>query len=118
MVDLDISAGLALKRQVQIWNSSYAFAYPALFTDASTGEIGLSLEYGGHSSFFENHVVGFWGDFLVYIMTSSSIGVGRYGDYVTIRRNANPKFFDAFGYGEKDVSGVGQPDVHYVVFGR
>jgi len=118
MVDLDISAGLALKKQVQIWNSSYAFAYPALFTDASTGEIGLSLEYGGNSSFFENHVVGFWGDFLVYITTSSSIGVGRYGDYVTIRRNANPKFFDAFGYGEKDVSGVGQPDVHYVVFGR
>jgi len=117
MVDLDISNNFNLKKQVQIWNSNYAFAYPALFTAASTGEIGLSLEYGGNGN-YENHVVGFWGDFLVYITTSSSIGVNRYGDYVTIRRDANPKYFDAFGYGMKDVSGSGQTDVHYVIFGR
>ena len=117
MVELDISSGFSLKQQVQIWNSSYAYAYPALFTAASTGEIGLSLEYGGNGN-FENHVVGFWGDFLVYITTSSSIGVNRYGDYVTIRRDANSKYFDAFGYGMNDVSGSGQPDVHYVIFGR
>ena len=117
MVDLDIGAGFTLKQQVQIWNSSYAFAYPALFTAASTGEIGLSLEYGGNGN-FENHVVGFWGDFLVYITTSSSIGTNRFGDYVTIRRDSNSKFFDAFGYGLTDVSGSGQPDVHFVIFGR
>jgi hypothetical protein len=116
MVDLDISSNFSLKQQVQIWNSSYAFAYPALFT-STTGEIGLSLEYGGNG-FFENHVVGFWSDFIVYITTSSSIGSNRYGDYVTIRRDSNPKFFDAFGYGMKDVSGVGKPDVHFVIFGR
>lgn len=117
MVDLDISNSFNLKKQVEIWNSDYAFAYPALFTASSTGEIGLSLEYGGNGN-FENHVVGFWGDFLVYITTSSSIGVNRYGDYVTIRRDANPKYFDAFGYGMTDVSGSGQTDVHYVIFGR
>jgi hypothetical protein len=116
MVELDISSTPTLKKQVQIWNSDYAFAYPALFT-SNTGEIGMSLEYGGNGN-FENHVVGFWGDFLVYITTSSSIGTGRFGDYVTIRRDANPKFFDAFGYGLDDVKGKGQSDVHFVIFGR
>jgi hypothetical protein len=116
MVELDVSSTPTFKKQVQIWNSSYAFAYPALFT-SNTGEIGLSLEYGGNGN-FENHVVGFWGDFLVYITTSSSIGTGRFGDYVTIRRDANPKFFDAFGYGLDDVKGKGQSDVHFVIFGR
>jgi len=116
IVDLDISSTPTFKKQVQIWNSSYAFAYPALFA-STTGQIGLSLEYGGNGN-FENHVVGFWGDFLVYITTSSNFGVGRFGDYVTIRRDANPKFFDAFGYGMKDVKGSGQSDVHFVIFGR
>jgi hypothetical protein len=77
----------------------------------------MSLEYGGNGN-FENHVVGFWGDFLVYITTSSSIGTGRFGDYVTIRRDPNSKYFDAFGYGLDDVKGKGQSDVHFIIFGR
>ena len=116
MVELDISSTPTFKKQVQIWNSSYAFAYPALFT-SNAGEIGMSLEYGGNGN-FENHVVGFWGDFLVYITTSSSIGTGRFGDYVTIRRDPNSKYFDAFGYGVDDVKGKGQSDVHFIIFGR
>jgi hypothetical protein len=118
MVELDISSASTptLKKQVQIWNSSYAFAYPALFT-SNAGEIGLSLEYGGNGN-FENHVVGFWGDYLVYITTDSSIGVNRFGDYVTIRRDSNPKYFDAFGYGMLDVKSSGQSDVHFIIFGR
>ena len=118
MVDLNISSvsSPTFKKQVQIWNSSYAFAYPALFT-SNSGEIGLSLEYGGNGN-FENHVVGFWGDFLVYITTDSTFGVGRFGDYVTIRRDANSKYFDAFGYGMLDVKSSGQSDVHFVIFGR
>jgi hypothetical protein len=116
MVQIDISSTPTFKKQVQIWNSSYAFAYPALFT-SNTGEIGMSLEYGGNGN-FENHVVGFWGDFLVYITTSSSIGTGRFGDYVTIRRDPNSKYFDAFGYGLDDVKGKGQSDVHFIIFGR
>jgi hypothetical protein len=116
MVQIDISSTPTFKKQVQIWNSSYAFAYPALFT-SNAGEIGMSLEYGGNGN-FENHVVGFWGDFLVYITTSSSIGTGRFGDYVTIRRDPNSKYFDAFGYGLDDVKGKGQSDVHFIIFGR
>ncbi|HXJ79049.1 MAG TPA: hypothetical protein VMS64_10250, partial [Candidatus Methylomirabilis sp.] len=97
MVDLDLANNLNVKQQVQIWNATRAFAYPALATDAATGEIGLSLEHGG-TGLFENHAVGFWGDFTVYITTNSTAGVNRYGDYVTIRQNPTLGAFDAVGY--------------------
>jgi len=70
-------------------------------------------------------VVGFWGDFLVYITTSSTVGTTRYGDYVTIRQDPtqalNGAFFDAFGYGLNTIAPPGsgtQVDVRYVQFGR
>lgn len=112
-------------RQVQIWNNSYAFAYPALATNACTGEVGLSFEYGGNGN-YENHVVGFWGDFVAYRTTGSNVGTTRYGDYVTIRQapatNENPgNLFSAYGYGLNTVPlpGTGtNVDIHYVLFGR
>ena len=125
MVTLDRNDSFRVIQQVQIWNNSYAFGYPALATNACTSEVGLSLEYGGEGN-FENHVVGFWGDFVVYIMTASSVGTDRYGDYVTIRQepptNANlGSLFSAFGYGLNSLPpparGVGT-DVRYVLFGR
>jgi hypothetical protein len=116
---------LSVQQQVQIWNNSYSFAYPALATNACTGEVGLSLEGGGDGN-FENHLVGFWGDFLAYITTNSNVGDTRYGDYVTIRQqpptDANPgNLFSAFGFGLNSVPPPGsgtQSDVHYVLFGR
>jgi hypothetical protein len=116
---------LSVQQQVQIWNNSYSFAYPALATNACTGEVGLSLEGGGDGN-YENHLVGFWGDFLAYITTNSNVGDTRYGDYVTIRQqpptDANPgNLFNAFGFGLNSVSPPGsgtQSDVHYVLFGR
>jgi hypothetical protein len=125
IVTLDRNNNFKKIQQVQIWNNSYAFAYPALATDACTGEVGLSLEYGGPND-FENHVVGFWGDFVVYVTTGSNVGTTRFGDYVTIRQepptDANPgNLFSAFGYGLNSVpppaTGV-QTDIHYVLFGR
>jgi hypothetical protein len=125
LVTLDRANDFNLIQQVQIWNNDYAFAYPALATNACTGEIGLSLEYGGNGNYYENHVVGFWGDFLVYITTNSNLGTGRFGDYVTIRQNPDPRlngeFFDAFGYGlntRPPPASAELPDVRYVVFGR
>jgi hypothetical protein len=96
-----------------------------LATNACTGEVGLSFEYGGNGN-YENHVVGFWGDFVAYITTGSDVGTTRYGDYVTIRQappsDENPgNLFDAFGYGVNTVPAPGtgtQTDIHYVVFGR
>jgi len=124
MVTLDASS-FALVQQVQIWNSSYAYAYPALATNACTKEVGFSLEGGGGGN-FENHLVGFWGDYIAYITTNSNVGTTRYGDYVTIRQDPNTHdlhgaFFDAFGYGlDKPSAGQSgtQVDVRYVQFGR
>lgn len=124
MVTLDRGNNFAVAQQVQIWNPNYTFAYPALATNACTREIGFSLEGGGNGN-YENHLVGFWGDFIAYITTNSNIGTTRYGDYVTIRQDSAPSlngaFFDAFGYGlKKPVAGQTgtQTDVRYVQFGR
>jgi hypothetical protein len=118
LVALNRSNNFNVDQQVQIWNNDYAFGYPALSTNACTGEVGLSLEYGGNGH-YEDHVVGFWGDFLVYITTASNTGSSRFGDYVTLRQapptNANPgNLFNAYGYG---ITG-GKTDIHYVLFGR
>lgn len=82
--------------------------------------LGMSLEWGGGGN-YENHVAGFWGDFVVYQTTNSNVGTARFGDYVTIRQNtADPKKFDAFGYGLNQSTPPGNPisDVHYIVFSR
>jgi hypothetical protein len=125
MVTLNRSNNFSVIQQVQIWNNSYAFAYPAMATNACTGEVGLSFEYGGNGN-YEDHVVGFWGDFVAYITTGSNVGTTRFGDYVTIRQTPatqdNPgNLFSAFGYGLNSVPlpGAGiRTDIHYVLFGR
>lgn len=125
IVVLDRDHGFSRLQQVQIWNDAYAFAYPALAANRCTGEVGMSFEYGG-SNDYENHVVGFWGDFIAYITTGSNVGTTRFGDYVTIRQqppNANNRgsLFAAFGYGLNSVPPPGtgtRTDIHYVVFGR
>ena len=125
MVTLDRGNNFAKVQQVQIWNNDYAFGQPALATNACTGEVGFSMEYGGNSKYYENHVVGFWGDFIAYITTNSNVGTNRFGDYVTIRQDFTPDldggYFDAFGYGlnTPPAGSTGtQTDIHYVLFGR
>jgi len=125
MVQLDRSSNFSKVEQVQIWNGSYGFAYPALATNNCTREVGLSFEFGGGGN-YENMVVGFWGDFIAYITTASNVGTTRFGDYASIRDAAststNPgNLFTAFGYGLKLVPPPGtgtMSDVHYVLFGR
>ena len=119
MVSLNINNNFHKDQQVQIWNNSYAFGYPALATNGCTGEVGLSLDSGGSAN-YPNHVVGFWGDFVVYPTTNSNTSSNRFGDYVTIRQdNSNNALMDALGYGltSTEASGV-EADVQYVVFGR
>jgi hypothetical protein len=112
-VALDRNNNFALISQQQIWNANYAYGYPA-FVVNSNNDIGMSLEFGGGGN-YENHVVGFWGDYLVYITTSSDVGTTRFGDFVTIRPyTPDLKRFAAFGYGITK-KGV---DTRYVVFSR
>jgi hypothetical protein len=125
IVTLDRANNFSKTQQVQVWNNSFAFAYPAFSSNACTGELGMSFEYGGNGN-FENHVVGFWGDFVAYITTSSSAGDDRFGDYVSIRRAPNTikdpgNLFTAFGFGiDKAVPPKTNKttDIRYVLFGR
>ena len=125
IVELDRANNFNKVQQVQVWNNSYAFAYPAFSSNGCTRELGMSFEYGGNGN-FENHVVGFWGDFIAYITTSSDAGDDRFGDYVSIRRAPVTKqdpgnLFTAFGFGinKRTPPQTGkQTDVRYVLFGR
>jgi hypothetical protein len=118
-ITLDRNNNFALINQQQVWNPGYAYTYPA-FAVNSQNAIGMSLEWGGGGN-YENHVAGFWGDYVVYATTSSNIGTTRFGDYVTIRQNsADTTKFDAFGYGLNKTSPPGGTtvDVHYILFSR
>jgi hypothetical protein len=125
IVTLDRGNNFSKMQQVQVWNNSYAFAYPAFSSNACTGELGMSFEYGGNGN-YENHVVGFWGDFVAYVTTNSNVGTDRFGDYVTIRRapptRTDPgNLFTAFGFGvnkQTPPATGNKTDVRYVLFGR
>jgi hypothetical protein len=122
IVTLDRADDFDKIQQVQVWNPDYAFAYPALSRNICTNEIGMSFEFGGGGN-YENHVVGFWGDFIAYITTDSDVGSTRFGDYVAIRQAPitpeNPgNLFTAFGYGRNSSPSGTVSDVHYVLFGR
>ncbi len=125
IVTLDRANNFKKTQQVQVWNNSYAFAYPAFSSNGCTGELGMSFEYGGNGN-YENHVVGFWGDFVAYITTSSNVGTDRFGDYVSIRRAPVTRrepgnLFTAFGFGvnKQEAPKTGnRTDVRYVLFGR
>jgi hypothetical protein len=125
IVTLDRGNNFNKLQQVQVWNDSFAFAYPAFSSNACTGELEMSFEYGGGSN-YENHVAGFWGDFVAYITTNSNAGTDRFGDYVTMRRapptrNDPGNLFIAFGFGvnKQNPSNTGKKiDVRYVLFGR
>jgi len=106
----------SLVEQNAIWNSTLAFAYPALSADNS--EVALSLGVGS-SSGFPDHAVGFWGDFLVFRSGNSNATSGtRWGDYVTVRRTDNAHLSHAFSATGFSVTTTAAEDQHYVVFGR
>lgn len=106
--------------QMQIWNNSYAFAYPYFATNTD-GEVGVSLMWGGVTT-EASHAAGFMGDFVVYYPRLSTTTNPRNGDYVTIRRYSNNgRWFDASGYTTQlntPPTGGNFSDVHYILFGR
>lgn len=111
-------ANFSLSSQLQIWNGSFAFSYPYLATSQS-GEIGLAVSLGGRG-IQATSAFGFWGDFLVYTMANSALSQGRWGDYITVRRDgADPDTFDATGYAIAQPPNSGAYyDPHFVKFSR
>lgn len=119
-----------LASELDIWNSNYAFATPALGSPGSPGqdEVAISLATGGGNN-YANNAVGFLNDFVVYITTNSNSTQAsyaldkngniikdsngnptystRYGDYFDARDAVGPK--TQFG------SGVGYSTLGYAV---
>ena len=72
--------------EYHIWNSAYAFSYPALNTDPS-GSIGVSVAFAGPSN-YPSTTVGYLGDFVVYFTEASTVSLKFY----TIASNSNFTF--------------------------
>jgi hypothetical protein len=119
IVELDVSNYHVIS-QWQIWNDDYAFAFPSLATNAG-GEVGISLAWGGNQD-WGNHAVGFLGDFIVWFPEASDTAITRWGDYVSVRRNApDSNMFDASGYAvlKQTPPATGTRfDPYYLQFGR
>ena len=62
--------------EYHIWNSAYAFSYPALNTDPS-GSIGVSVAFAGPSN-YPSSTVGYIGDFVVYYVEASTVSLKFY----------------------------------------
>ncbi|WP_143266808.1 hypothetical protein [Paraburkholderia caledonica] len=107
--------------ELEVWNSNNAYAYPALAANSTTSEVAISLMWGGGDKFYLNHAVGFLGDFVVWITTSSDVTFSlntagttgcddasggavkgrctRSGDYLSLRRVGNwSGLFSTLGY--------------------
>jgi hypothetical protein len=102
-VDAD---AIAIVSEMDIWNSAFAFATPALTWRAGSGkdEVVFSLATGGGTSYADN-AVGFIGDFVAYVTTSSNATQSdnasnvRYGDYFSVRNAIGPVTVNGSGLG-------------------
>ncbi len=135
-VDAD---AIAIVSEMDIWNSAFAFATPALTWRAGSfkDEVVFSLATGGGGGYADN-AVGFIGDFVAYVTTSSnatqsdSASNVRYGDYFSVRNSSGPVTangqgigYSTLGYAVTQVTSgktcaVGGCNIalQYVLFGR
>jgi hypothetical protein len=123
---IDLSQDYKVLEQTQVWNADIAYAYPSLTTN-SNNEVGISLAWGGGTS-FGSHAVGILGDFVVWYgeasqRTSTRLSPTRFGDYLHVRlAYPDTRFFSAFGYAvvtdSSTVPASERDDYLYVEFGR
>jgi hypothetical protein len=123
---IDLSQDYKVLEQTQVWNADIAYAYPSL-TANSNNEVGISLAWGGGTS-FGSHAVGILGDFVVWYgeasqRTSTRLSPTRFGDYLHVRlAYPDTRFFSAFGYAvltdSSTVPATERDDYLYVEFGR
>jgi hypothetical protein len=120
-------------RMKYLWNSKYAFAFPALATDGN-GNVGISFCWGGGKRWYPQHGVGMLSVGMLSdrsseikapitkkrMTTSSLISTtshprtqGAGGDYISVRMSDPPSRLCASGFTQD--SRTKHP--HYVVFG-
>ena len=146
VVRFDIGADYKRVDQFAIWNGDHAYCYPSLATN-SDGEVGISLAWGGGTTWYGSHAVGILGDWVVWYGEASDVTVlrkqvddsgnfvkdvsgnfvaapTRFGDYLHVRlAQPDTRWFGAFGYAVKKDTGVASPEAgkfiyYYVEFGR
>lgn len=136
VVKVDADA-LTRVSELDIFNPGFAFATPALVARPGSGqdEVAISLATGGGGSYPDN-AVGFLGDFVAYVTTSSNTtqnsGGVRYGDYFSVRNAIGPVTpngqgvgYGTMGYGVTQAT-PGQPcgvggcyvSLQWILFGR
>ncbi|KAI9866995.1 MAG: hypothetical protein M1813_000393 [Trichoglossum hirsutum] len=109
---------LQLIKQWQIWNSDFAFIYPAFYTN-KCGDVGLTVMFGG-GSFNPSSAVGIANSDgvvsqTVYYPELSGVCEDRFGDYVTVRSEDGFNY-EGFVYGEQSTGGGIQRNVRFVEF--
>ena len=62
--------------EYHIWNSAYAFSYPALATDPA-GNVGVSVAFAGLGN-YPSTTVGYLGDYVVYYVEASTVSLKFY----------------------------------------
>lgn len=98
----------------QIWNPNFAFQFAELSANTK-GEIGVSMTAGGGGS-NPTPAAGFLGDSTFYVVNSSQVSTGRWGDYTAIRRHApDGRWFSVSNY---YLNAQGAEVAQYVMFGR
>ncbi len=80
----------AVTAQPHIWNSNFAFAYPAAATN-SNGEVGISVHYGGGAQLYPSHAVGVLDSSSSnWVLATTATGThgpseNLWGDYLAVR---------------------------------
>jgi hypothetical protein len=146
VVRFDLGADYKRVDQFAVWNADHAYCYPSLATN-SDGEVGISLAWGGGTTFYGSHAVGILGDWVVWYGDASDTTVvrkqiaddgtvvkdsagnpvaapTRFGDYLHVRlAQPDTRWFGAFGYAVKKDASATAPEAGkfvytYVEFGR
>lgn len=84
----------AVVSQPHLWNSNFAYAYPAAASN-SNGRVGISVHFGGGSQFFPSHAVGVldssnstW-EVVTTANGTHGPSTNRWGDYLAVRRHGS-----------------------------
>jgi len=109
-----------LLENINIWDASFATAYPALATN-SRRQVGITFALGG-GRHHPSQVVGTLTGRDRYLIARAGRATprsGQWGDYLTIRRRyPNPALFSVAGFTKKSSTSANDSTPSYVVFGR
>ncbi len=113
----------AVLDEPDIWNASFAYAYPDAYPN-SNGDVGLTVFRGGGTR-FPGHVVGFLDDstsvWRLRVSRNSNSGPndGKWGDYLTCRRHSpRANTWVAAGFTLQGGGARSNIQPRYVHFGR